>query len=316
MRLLVTGGSGFIGTNLVEHYGNNGDEIMNLDLNPPKIENHERFWRRVDIRDASRLDRIVSDFKPDYVMHMAARANLTGKTLEDYATNTQGVENLIIACNKLKNLRKAVFASTMLVCEVGYQPRHENDYCPNTLYGESKVLGEKLLRDGETGFDWSIVRPTSIWGPWFGPTYRGFFSLIMKRRYFNFSGKMSVKTYGYIGNVVYQLDSIMRSGASTGRTLYVGDYTPYSIKEWAREIAGELNYTVLTVPRACVWLAAKLGDVLQKKNRAFPMNSFRFRNMTTDNVLDLSETEIIAPGTQYSRIEGNRLTLKWMEAHC
>ena len=38
---------------------------------------------------------------------------------------------------------------------------------PPNLYGESKVIGEKLVQESEINCDWVIVRPTSIWGPWF-----------------------------------------------------------------------------------------------------------------------------------------------------
>jgi nucleoside-diphosphate-sugar epimerase len=315
MKIIITGGSGFIGTNLVEHYLDKGVEVLNIDIKPPKINSYHSLWRQLDIRDLSGMQRAFMDFRPDAVMHMAARANLTGKTLEDYSTNTTGVENLCRVSAETPSVRKAVFASTMLVCEVGYQPKHETDYRPTTLYGQSKMVGEQIIRRSAKGFDWAIVRPTSIWGPWFGPTYRGFFDMLMKRRYVNFSGNMSVKTYGYIGNTVYQLDSILASDASNGRTLYIGDYEPTRIKTWAREIAKEFDYRVPTVPRPLIWLAAKLGDWLQKAKIAFPMNSFRFKNMTTDNVLDLRNTAQIAPKTVFSRMEGNRLTIEWIRAH-
>ncbi len=315
MKLMITGGSGFIGTNLMEFYLKQGVQVRNIDIKPPKISSHQLFWKQVDIRDLENLEQTVAEFKPDYVMHMAARANLSGKTMADYDTNTTGVQNLCITCGSVPSVRKVVFASTMLVCMVGYQPCHDQDYFPGTLYGCSKVEGERIVWRQRNGFDWVIVRPTSIWGPWFGPTYRGFFDLLMKRRYVSFSGKMSVKTYGYIGNTIYQLDSILKSEASNGQTLYLGDYVPTHINAWAKEIATEFGYRVRTVPRALIWMAAKFGDALQRCNIAFPMNSFRFTNMTTDNILDLSETEKIAPKTPFSRVEGNRLTIKWIRTH-
>jgi nucleoside-diphosphate-sugar epimerase len=196
-------------------------------------------------------------------------------------------------------------------------PKDENDYCPPNFYGESKVIGEKLVKaaSNRLNYNWIIIRPTSIWGPWFGPTYRLFFEMIIKRRYFNFTGKMSDKTYGYIGNSVYQIDKLLMSNSNHGKTFYIGDYASTNIKEWAVEIAKEMNYSLVSIPRPIIWLSAKIGDFLKYFNLRFPMNSFRYKNMTTDNLIPLDETRKLAPLTLFTRIEGNRLTIKWMHDH-
>jgi GlcNAc-P-P-Und epimerase len=312
MKILITGGSGFIGTNLMEYYISKNVELINIDIKPPKILSHHQYWKDVDIRDFVLFSRVVSEFSPEYILHMAARANLTGKNLEDYSSNIHGVENLIKISTIVSSIKKVIFTSTMLVCRAGYIPVSDTDYCPPNLYGESKVIGEKLVRESDNSFTWSIIRPTSIWGPWFGTTYRGFFELIMKGRYFNFSGKMSNKSYGFIGNIVYQIDSILFSELSNMKTLYVADYEQSSIKVWAKEIGNELNISIITIPRFFIWIAAKTGDVVQKIGFRFPMNSFRLQNMSTDAVFPMAETKKIAPEVKFTRIEGNKLTIKWL----
>jgi nucleoside-diphosphate-sugar epimerase len=312
MKILITGGSGFIGTNLMEFYTTQNVELLNIDIKSPKIASHQQYWQNVDIRDYDLFNKVVSDFKPEQVIHLAARANLTGKNLEDYSTNILGVENMIRISNNVSSIKKVIFTSTMLVCKAGYLPLNDSDYCPPNLYGESKAIGEKLVRESKNTFLWTIIRPTSIWGPWFGPTYRGFFELIKKGRYFNFTGKMSNKSYGYIGNVIYQINTILHSDLSNSKTLYIADYEPTSIKEWSKEIAKELNIRILTIPRFIIWIAAKTGDVVQKAGFKFPMNSFRLQNMSTDAVFPMEETRKIAPEVKFTRIEGNKLTLKWL----
>jgi nucleoside-diphosphate-sugar epimerase len=317
MKILVTGGSGFIGTNLINYYLIRKAMILNVDIKPPRNKDHELLWREADIRDFTVFKTIVEEFKPDYVLHLAARADLTGKTLKDYSSNIEGVENVIKICNEISSIRKVIFTSTMLVCKAGYIPESNDDYCPPNLYGESKVIGEKLVKDAspDLNYCWSIIRPTSIWGPWFGPTYREFFEMIMNKKYFNFTGKTSVKTYGFIGNSIYQIDMLLMSNLTHGRTFYIGDYEPINIKEWAVEIAHELNYSLLIVPRFVIWLSSKIGDILQYFSIRFPMNSFRFKNMTTDNIIPLEETKKYAPMTLFTRNEGNRLTIEWMRDH-
>lgn len=314
MKMLITGGSGFIGTNLVDFYTTLGMEVLNVDIKPPRNKSQSSFWQMVDIRDLESLKAIVAQFQPDYVLHMAARADLTGKSLDDYSTNISGVQNLIEACNQTKSIKKVIFASTMLVCRVGYIPKNDNDYCPPNLYGESKVIGEKLIREKSSNldFDWLIIRPTSIWGPWFGPTYRNFFEMILKRRYFNFTGMMANKTYGFVENTVRQIDSLLNSDSANGRIFYLGDYIPTNIKEWSAEIAREIDYRIISVPRSVIWISAKVGDVLGLIHIKFPMNSFRYLNMTTDNIIPLDAIKEFAPLNFYTRIQGNLLTIKWM----
>lgn len=311
-KILVTGGSGFIGTNVVEFYEKKGCEVLNLDIKPPQNPAHNNFWKEVNILNYEKFYKEVEKFSPHYIIHLAARANLTGESLEDYNENIDGVSNLIEIGNSLSSIKKIMFASTILVCERGYTPKSDGDYCPPNLYGESKAIGEKIVRKESENFEWVIVRPTSIWGPWFGPTYRRFFEMIMNGRYINFTGKMSTKTYGYIGNTVIQIHEILFSGKTSKGTYYLGDYEPTNIKEWAKEIASELDKTVLTLPRTLVWLASKAGDILQIFGVKFPLTSFRYNNMTTDSIKQMDKTKVIVPSLKYSRQEGNRITLEWL----
>jgi len=314
MKILVTGGSGFIGTNLIDFYLNKEVVILNVDISVPKKDDHFRFWEKADIRDSEKLNQLMVDFQPDYVIHLAARADQRGKTLDDYNANTLGVQNVMEACNKCDSVKKVIFTSTMLVCRVGYYPKTDTDYAPANLYGESKMLGEKIIRDNASGlhYKWSITRPTSIWGPWFGPTYREFFLMIMDKKYFNFSGKTTTKIYGYIDNTVYQINTILFTDTTDSGTYYLGDYTPVNIKDWANEIASEIGIKLTTIPRILIYGAAIAGDILKKFKIKFPMNSFRYGNMTTDNIVPLDNIMQVAPHLPVSRKDGNKVALKWL----
>ena len=50
-KILITGGSGFIGTNVIEYLSSKNIKLLNIDINEPKIKNHFEFWREVDILD-------------------------------------------------------------------------------------------------------------------------------------------------------------------------------------------------------------------------------------------------------------------------
>ncbi len=84
------------------------------------------------------------------------------------------------------------------------------------------------------------------------------------------------------------------------------------IREAAKEIANELNLKIIKLPFYLVKLVALLGDGLKVIGINFPMTSFRLHNMTTDNVMDLSNTKKTAPNLPYTRIQGIKNTLQWI----
>lgn len=317
-RILITGGSGFIGTNLVNTLRGNKDiELLNIDIAKPKIGEHAGIWRQTDLRDKASLTDAVKDFSPDYVIHLAARTDLNGKTLQDYDANMSGVSNLLDALDASASVKRAVFASSMYVCEPGYMPLNFEDYKPHTLYGESKVETERRIKERNPEYTWSIIRPTSIWGPWFGEPYDKFFHIVLNHMYFHMGKRACRKTYGYVDNAVYQIMSILRADADAvnRQVYYLGDYEAYPITDWANEIAAMEGIHIPHVPYWCFKIAGWAGDALKALGVTFPMTSFRLHNMTTDNIHNLEPIRAIAPHLPVSRAEGTKMTLEWIHKY-
>lgn len=314
-KILITGGCGFIGTNLIEKLKDRDDlEIRCIDIEKPKIESHRKYWKRVDIRDKESIVKAVTYFMPDYVIHLAARTDLRGKSLDDYDANMTGVSNLLEAIDKADSVKRAVFASSMYVCEPGYMPKDFEDYAPHTLYGVSKVETEKRIKAVDPKYTWSIIRPTSIWGPWFGEPYDKFFHVVLNHMYFHLGKRACCKTYGYVDNAIYQIMSILEAEPDKvkKKVFYIGDYEPYPITDWADEIAHEENIHIPYVPYWCFKVVGWFGDFLKLFGIAFPMTSFRLHNMTTDNMHNLNPIKEIAPDLPVTRVEGTKATLKWI----
>lgn len=316
-KILVTGASGFIGTNLLEDLVQKGYDVLNIDFHEPKIKNRMACWRNIDITDMAAFEKAVLEFDPDYIVHLAARTDLDGKKLQDYSANIEGVENLMNIVSRLKQLRKIVIASSKFVTRNGYQIKDQFDYCPHTVYGESKVETERIVWSNKPVCDWCIIRPTSIWGPWFGVPYRNFFDMVKRRMYFHIGKIKCYKTYGYIGNAVYQIEQLLFSDThdESNKVFYIGDEPAYEINEWANEIAAELGFKVPTMPVWFVKALAKFGDFVGLFGVHFPMQSFRFANMTNDGTNDMTSTYRIAPEMPYTRLEGTRETIRWMNEY-
>jgi nucleoside-diphosphate-sugar epimerase len=318
MKIVVTGGSGFIGTNMVEHLADSGYEVLNLDKNPPKSAKHIRVFRKTDILEEESLARTMMDFAPRYVIHLAARTDLLEtRTIDGYAANILGVENVCHACLRVPALERVIFTSSMLVCRGGYVPHHDLDTCPINLYGESKVVGETIVRNCSGLFGrWTLIRPTSIWGPWFGEPYLRFFMSIARGRYRHCRGTAIYKPFGYVGNVVEQVRKLMEADAAlvAERTFYLADEPAYSIREWADTIARQLGRNrIREIGYPLLKAAALAGDCARALVwKQPPLTSFRLRNMLTESRFDLTELASIAGPVVFRMPEGVAGTIEWL----
>jgi len=314
-KILITGSSGFIGSNFLQFYIDKGFILANIDKSLPRRKEYLSNWRKINILDYDSLESEILSFQPNIVIHLAARTDLNSKNIDDYDSNTIGTQNLIRILNKTPSVKRVIFTSSMLVCKPGYIPKNTTDFAPSTAYGESKVLMEKIIRESSHNYEWAIVRPTSIWGPWFAEPYRNFFDMIINKRYFHIGRKSCTKTYGYVENLTYQIDSILNAPAEQiqGNVFYLGDYKPTNIHQWANEIASEIGITIKTIPYPLIKLAALGGDILKLFDLNFPMTSFRLKNMTTNNVINLTNIKEISPNLPYSRLEGIKKTLNWLK---
>ena len=328
--MLVTGGSGFIGTNLMEDLLSGGISVVNLDHRPPLDESQTPYWREVDIMDQKELLRAFQSVQPTHVVHLAARTDLSEKSnISGYGANIGGVENLLNAINATASIRRVLIASSMLVCRLGHVPTHSLDYQPDTLYGESKVLTEKITAAGKLSCTWSIVRPTTIWGPWHMRLVKEFFKTIERGYYFHPGRKDCLRTYGFVGNTVHQIRRLLDAPAEqvNGNIFYLGD-PPIRLRDFANGFSQILRgRNAMTLPYLLLRAAALFGDATAALGfTSFPLTSRRLGNMTTDNVIDLTPTFAVTGPPKYTLEQGIEMTVqrlpqmkqataRWMKLH-
>lgn len=172
MKIVVTGGAGFIGSNLVDALVEQGHQILVIDdLSTGKKEyiNYRAKFKQLDIRDES-LAMVISDFSPEVIYHLAAQKNVRTSLTDprlDASINVLGALNLLKAALNAK-VEKFIFVST------------------GGIYGDSKVLPtpesapeqamspyilnkltfEKYLSIlSEDRLSWTALRLANIYGP-------------------------------------------------------------------------------------------------------------------------------------------------------
>lgn len=317
MRVLITGGSGFIGTNLVAHGLRQEWTVLNLDFRSPKEPAHADYWRQADIRDAAEMLRHFQEFQPTHLVHLAARTDLDEtRDLAGYNANIEGVQAVVDAAARTPSLQRALVASSRLVCRIGYQPTSETDYEPTTLYGQSKVETERIVRASGLQVPWCLLRFTSIWGPYFGVPYRTFFMQIAGGRYVHPRGKRILKSFGYVGNTVAQLHALLDAPPESwaGQTMYVGDDSPLEVLEWANLIRTELGLSrVPEVPMSVLKTLATMGDVGKALGwKEPPLTKFRLENLLTPMVYDLAPIHRVAGPARIPLGQGVAETVAWL----
>ena len=175
MKILVTGGAGFIGSHVVDAYLAAGHEVAVIDNfstgNEHNLNSGARL-HRVDLREPSAISSLVSTFRPDVVNHHAAQAEVP-RSVEDPAFDAQ--VNLIGGINLLKacvdhGVKKFIFISTggALYGEPDVVPCDEDHPVrPLSPYGTSKFCFEQYLGTFQRtfGLEHTVLRYSNIYGP-------------------------------------------------------------------------------------------------------------------------------------------------------
>jgi nucleoside-diphosphate-sugar epimerase len=316
MKILITGGSGFIGTNLTQFLANQNIEFCNLDIAPPKVTALNKFWINCDILDARILEEKFKSFMPTAVVHLAAETNTDpDKTMEDYRVNTEGSLNVIQAIRSINSVERIVFTSTQFVNQSAKGPQHDEDFDPHTIYGESKIIMEKHLRSADLNAVWTVIRPTNIWGPWHLRYPFEFWKILAENKYFHPGRQKVMRSYGYVGNVVHQIVSILEMPKTkiNRKIYYVGD-RPIDLYSWVNGFSiAQTGNQVKVLPRFFIFLLAITGDLLRLFKIKFPITLSRYRSMTTDNPAFMDKTFDELGEPKYSLQEGINETVQWLK---
>lgn len=319
-RVIVTGGSGFIGTHLVSCLIEQGHQVLNLDKGEPLDAKQKKFHRRADILDAVALRDEFGSFRPQWLFHLAARTDCDEATTVEtgYAANTTGAANVLAAAADSPSLERVLVTSSQYVCRPGRQPSSDQDYCPHTVYGWSKVETERVTRRAGLKCPWVIVRPTNIWGPWHLRYRKQVWRAIQRGFYLHPGGLPVVRSYGYVRNVARQMVGLMEADVAkiNGKVFYVGD-APRDLRDWVNGFSLALRGRPVTVaPRPLLRTMALAGDLISKvRGREFLIHSSRYRSMVTSDQAPMSATfELLGP-SPVSLDQAVDETVQWLRAY-
>ena len=175
-RVLVTGGSGFVGANLVTELLDRGHEVRSFDRAPSPLPDHPGLHVvQGDISDpatvAAGVDGIDTVFHTAAIIDLMGGASVTDENRQrSFAVNFGGTENLVHAAQAV-GVKRFVYTASNSVVMGGRRISAGDETLPyterfNDLYTETKVVAEKfvLSQNGLDGLLTCSIRPSGIWG--------------------------------------------------------------------------------------------------------------------------------------------------------
>jgi len=310
LKVLLTGCNGFIGKNLTRYLTKCNYQVFGIDV---KISNNDQF--KIDINNYDDLERLFEIIKPEIVIHLAARIDISKDSVWQYTTNIIGVQNLIRVTDNSESVKRVIWASTQLVNKLGSNFINYDYYNANTSYGSSKVIGEILVKNGVKNKEWVIVRPSTVWGPGMSNHYLSFIRFIDKGLYFNVTNKNVYKSFSYIENTCFQIRHIIDADSSivNKRTFYLSDYEPIELHKWTQEFNTHLNKKrILSLPLFISYLISSFFYLLKflKIIKKVPFSFYNIKNIKT-NYINNNELESITGKLPFKMEEGVVNTINW-----
>jgi UDP-glucose 4-epimerase len=250
--VIVTGGAGFIGSNVAQHCLDLGFNVIVIDdLSGGFIDNVPEgcIFENCSILDMERMESIFASYRPEYVYHLAAyAAEGLSHFIRNYNYNNNliGSMNVINACIKYE-VKCLVFTSSIAVMANGMPPYTENEpFRPGDPYGIAKAAVEQDLHCALEmfGLNYIVFRPFNVYGPGqnIGDKYRNVIGIFMNQI---MSGKpLTVfgdgeqrRAFSYIDDVAKPIAGSVLREELYNNVFYIGGSKNYSINELIAEIS-------------------------------------------------------------------------------
>ncbi|MCZ7555066.1 MAG: NAD-dependent epimerase/dehydratase family protein [Bacteroidia bacterium] len=287
MIISVTGGTGFIGSHLIDRLLEQGHEVRALtrrSSNLRWLEGKPVKLVEGDVRDASSLQTLLDG--ADVVYHIAGVVKARDRQ-GYFDGNVKATQNMLEAAHRFApGLRRFLYVSSQTAAgpstSLDRPVREDDTPHPITTYGESKWAAEQLVHEWRDRLPWTIVRPPAVYGPrdteiyiYFQAISRGLNSII------GFDDKRLSLVHSH--DLVRGIMLAAEAGHSVGETYFIASEEFYSWPQVGRITAAALNkrFVTLRLPHMLVYsVAAVAQSVAALQRKAATLNLEKARDIT------------------------------------
>ena len=256
MKILVTGGAGFIGSNIVDELIEKKHKVVivdNLATGNIKNVNKKAKFYKVSVCDKKKIDEIFKKEKIDIVIHHAAQLDVR-KSVEDPCfdadVNIKGALNILEACKNTK-VKKIIFASSggTIYGECGTKAPDEKAFAnPLSPYGVAKLSVEHYIKAYSAlyGLKYTILRYANVYGP--RQDVNGEAGVVaifigrmsQNKEFFIFGDGKQLRDYVYVKDVVSANIKSLTKG--NNEVINIGTNKTTSVTKLAQELSKIIGY--------------------------------------------------------------------------
>ena len=290
MKILITGGNGFVGSNLTEHFIEKGYQVDILDITEPK---NPKVSNWIVWEDLS----IVLLNQYDVVIHLAGKAHdIKNKSLSEeyFKVNTQLTQNIFDKFINSNAKKFIFFSSVKAVADSVKEDVLIEDVVPSPVgpYGESKLLAEKHINNiiEQNGLylkDKSIfiLRPCMIHGPGNKGNLNLLFSIVKKGIPWPLGAFENLRSFTSIENLIFIIEKLIYSEVPSGVYNIADDY-PLSTNKLIELIcvSSQKKPRIIKFNKEFIFFISKIGDLLK-----LPLNSNRLKKLTENYIVSNSK---------------------------
>jgi len=288
LKLLVTGGTGFVGTHLVNALVRRGHEVAVLARRADHARNRYNRPvepRRGDVLDAASLPAAIAG--RDAVIHLVGIIHEKGNQTFD-RLHREAVEN-VVAAMSASGVRRLLHMSAVGAAEDS-----------PSEYGRTKAAGEWVVR--QSGLDWTIFRPSIVFGP--GDGFVSLLAPIVDKNpvFIPVIGKGRTRFQPVsVYDVARVFGDALENPNTVGKTFELGGPDIFPLDEIYREIAtvlGKRRKPLLHFPIWWGWFLARTFESLARRGwiDAPPLTRDQLKSLSRDNVADVAETLAVFDG--------------------